>query len=208
MMDVFRGRVQVGGEWIAYGKSPECHPGDIPHQKDRQTLHAYEQVFSGWSPRAVLEVGVCDGGSLLIWRALWPAARVVGVDCRVPPDRAMAAFVGLHVEFIHREMPAQLDLPAAGFDLVIDDGAHGYTSVASNFEICWPLVAPGGRYVVEDWHLPEFDPGRIGGLLAETVIGADDGAHFCDGDFPPNSALRVEVYRRMIVVYKRGGDED
>jgi predicted O-methyltransferase YrrM len=202
-MDVFRGRINVGGSSLSYVRSLERCAEDIVHQKDRQTLAAYEEVLGRRTPESVLEIGIADGGSLLMWRSLWPKARVVGVDCVAPGAWSLAALAELDIEFIHRKMPTKLDFAPGSFDMIVDDGAHGYESIEAAFALCWPLLRAGGIYVVEDWHLPAFEPGRIGGLLSQTVIGPDDGEFFCDGEFPPDSALRVEVRRRMIVVYRR-----
>ncbi|HYL98694.1 MAG TPA: glycoside hydrolase family 99-like domain-containing protein, partial [Blastocatellia bacterium] len=50
-------------------------------------------------------------------------------------------------------------------DLVIDDGSHLAGPTRAAFEVLFPLLPPGGLYIIEDWaweHWPEFqDPGHI-----------------------------------------------
>jgi cephalosporin hydroxylase len=40
--------------------------------------------------------------------------------------------------------------PSGGFDVVIDDGSHADEDILVAFEHLWPLVQPGGFYVIED----------------------------------------------------------
>jgi hypothetical protein len=47
-------------------------------------------------------------------------------------------------------LPAMLDGP---FDLIVDDGCHNGMIVEDTFDLLWPLVAPGGFYVIEDWQV-------------------------------------------------------
>jgi cephalosporin hydroxylase len=44
-------------------------------------------------------------------------------------------------------------------DLVIDDASHQYDSTKASFQTLFPLLRPGGLYVIEDWawsHWKEF----------------------------------------------------
>ena len=36
-------------------------------------------------------------------------------------------------------------------DLVVDDASHLYEQTRKSFEILFPLLQPGGTYVIEDW---------------------------------------------------------
>src|SRR5205085_4846802 len=55
-------------------------------------------------------------------------------------------------EIVRRDLGGELDL-------VIDDGSHLPGPTLASFETLFPLLALGGRYVIEDWaweHWPEF----------------------------------------------------
>ena len=44
-------------------------------------------------------------------------------------------------------------------DLVVDDASHTYEETRASFEFLFPLLSPGGIYVVEDWswaHHPDY----------------------------------------------------
>jgi len=194
------------GSRLSYLHTASRRQGDIVHQKDRQTLVGYEQVLGGRAdPGRVLEIGIYSGGSLAMWRELWPAAEILGLDITLghinPEAAAHLDRAGVRRQVLPMPNPAARSL--GEFDLIIDDGAHGAGSVIDSFAICWPMLRRGGVYIVEDWHLAVFDPVLIAGALGRSVIGTDHGEHFCDGPFPDDSAERVDVRRRLIAVYKR-----
>jgi hypothetical protein len=192
---------------VSYLHSPSQSPGDVLHQKDRQLLSNYDDVMASWrrTPESVLEIGVYWGGSLCMWRMLWEQARVVGVDITlgnvVEPAWRFFRAAGVTCDLL--AMPSVEVARYGMFDMIVDDGAHGAESVLSTFKLCWPMVNPGGVYLIEDWHLEAFEPVRTAGTVAASVIGTDHGEHFCDGAFPLDSAERVEVRRRLIAIYKR-----
>ena len=39
----------------------------------------------------------------------------------------------------------------SSLDLVIDDASHMYSHTKNSFEILFPLLSPGGLYIIEDW---------------------------------------------------------
>ena len=44
-------------------------------------------------------------------------------------------------------------------DLVVDDASHTYEQTKASFEILFPLLQPGGIYLIEDWswaHMPRY----------------------------------------------------
>jgi Methyltransferase domain len=119
---------------------------------DKVTVHgyypAYEQLAAGLGSAArVCELGVLDGESLAMWQYLFPDGEITGVDvnphCRWPDGTRKV--VASHDD---PGLPALLGGP---FDLIVDDGCHQGEVVTRSFTLLWPLVAPGGRYVIEDW---------------------------------------------------------
>jgi predicted methyltransferase len=47
-------------------------------------------------------------------------------------------------EIVHTEFQESLDL-------VIDDASHMYALTKKSFETLFPLLRPGGLYIIEDW---------------------------------------------------------
>lgn len=128
-------------------------PG-APFQTDKIAhgyMPAYHRIAARLGPAArVCEVGVFFGGSLATWQVLFPDGLVAGVDnyqYAQWPDGTVKIFTAQD----DPELPALLAEHSAQWDLVIDDASHDGKLTARTLELLWPLVAPGGFYVIEDW---------------------------------------------------------
>lgn len=190
--------------------------------KHQSYLDLYEQLFAPLADRPVvlLELGVADGGSLLLWRDFFPRGTIVGVDARLPElDEAggrVQLYAGLQQDTALLDRVAQAHAPL-GFDIVIDDCAHVAELARASF---WHLfdnhLKPGGLYVVEDWGTgywdawpdgeryrgPGHDAGMVG-LVKELVdeCGVQDIAYpnvdtLSGADSPPRVPTKIE---RLIV---------
>jgi hypothetical protein len=116
----------------------------VPHQY----FQAYARIAGELGPSArVCELGVLGGESLWMFRGLFPLGSVTGVDANPeatwPPGTVK--IVALHDD------PALPGTLGGQFDLIVDDGGHDGAVVRRSFALLWPLVRPGGYYVVEDW---------------------------------------------------------
>lgn len=170
-------------------------------------LPDYLKLAELLGPRAtVCEVGVLDGYSLEMWLELFPDGTIVGVDHN--PHSTWP-------EHTHKVVAGQdsPDLPGLvtkhapmGCDLIVDDASHIGHMSATTFGLLWPLVNPGGYYVVEDWadpwlfpreiRWPQVAPGLAGGELHDYVpalIGA-----LRDG------ASRLTYTRQGLVIIEKG----
>jgi hypothetical protein len=119
-------------------------------------LEIYEKHFRRYvnkSPK-VLEIGVCEGGSLDLWKAYFgTGCQIIGVDvnpaCKDFEDEQTRIFIGNQADrnFLHG-----LIEQAGPFDIVIDDGGHRMTEQIVSFEELYPATADDGIYLVEDLH--------------------------------------------------------
>lgn len=107
--------------------------------------------------RNVTEIGIHLGKSLECWHLYFPNAQLWGVDIAVQPQAiGMARKLGSRVHILppadstDPRVPSRLRLRRASMDIVIDDGDHRPHANAKTLCNFWPLVAPGGLYVVED----------------------------------------------------------
>ena len=138
---------------------------------DKITAHhyhtAYEDVMSHLknTRSSLLEIGVASGYSLYAWKLfLGSDATVTGVDIN-PAFRH--DIPGVQVVIADATTQAFADtLGDCSLDVVIDDGSHRPGDIVKSFEVLYPKVKPGGRYVVED----------IGDLswVAQSVFAAHD----------------------------------
>jgi hypothetical protein len=66
-------------------------------------------------------------------------------------------------------------------DLVVDDASHTYEQTKASFEILFPLLQPGGIYLIEDWSwahhpnyqspdAPRFERPALSNLLFEQIM--------------------------------------
>lgn len=111
-------------------------------------------------PRNVLEIGMFEGGSMVLWDLLFAPQVLVGIDVRAKPIDAIERYRAgrPHIRTYYGRSPEKVGTPMAaresfpeGIDLVIDDSSHRYEATRQTFENLFPLVRPGGTYVVEGW---------------------------------------------------------
>jgi SAM-dependent methyltransferase len=132
--------------------------------KDKRFFDRYVTLLNGHEPQSVLEIGIFEGGSVILFAEMWPNARVVGVDLRAKSTAVQAHLeslgfanrVSLNYEVSQDNGPEMnriliQDFGAMKIDLVIDDASHLYTPTRGAFNIAFPYVAVGGWYVIEDW---------------------------------------------------------
>lgn len=129
---------------------------------------AYAELARRIGPAGrVLEVGVAYGGSLAMWQDLFPGGLVAGADhdpAATWPDGTVRIVAAQDAP----DLPdlARLASPD-GWDLIVDDASHHGGLSQVTFRLLWPLVRPGGWYVLEDWPVAFLDPwkdsGRFGG---------------------------------------------
>lgn len=134
-----------------------AHAGKVAH-KWNLYLDVYERVLAPWRerPLTLVEVGVQNGGSLELWAKYFPnAMALVGcdVDERCRALRFDDPRVRLVIGAINSAASARaIEAHAPAFDIFIDDGSHVSPDIIAAFCNYFPLVRPGGLYIVEDLH--------------------------------------------------------
>jgi 23S rRNA U2552 (ribose-2'-O)-methylase RlmE/FtsJ len=101
----------------------------------------------------ILEIGVCNGGSLQIWKKYFGSkCKVVGIDndpYTEYEEERISVKIGSqnNVEFLN-EVISEYGTP----DIIIDDGSHIQLDILQSFSTLYPLLNPGGVYIIEDTH--------------------------------------------------------
>ena len=150
--------------------------------------------------RNVLEVGVFFGSSLRMWRDFFPNSLTWGVDTFkgvqghtvrgkaatfANPDQFLLEWkAGMHerIRLIVGNQSNETDMGrvvvelqgGVPFDLIVEDGSHLNRDQQRNLVRLFPLVAPGGIYVMEDLHCsqqPGFDEPKRGMHTSLSVLG-------------------------------------
>lgn len=114
----------------------------------------------------VLEIGVYLGGTLWLWKSLWPEAEVVGIDNMTLIGRCEACerrrahngcpnmMLDLNSRDAHLLRRNSADVPAhfkpASFDLLHIDGDHSISGVRADWNNYSPMVKPGGLILLHD----------------------------------------------------------
>jgi predicted O-methyltransferase YrrM len=174
-------KISSGGEFSLGGENFVIE-GEVP-TKDRRPstseaftivksepyLRAYEDLASNFSPRSILELGVFQGGSYVFLDKLFNPYRMSAVEISPKPVVPLLHYVSrTENRFVHfatsqrdGEMLKQIVLGelADEVDLVVDDACHAYEETKASFEFLFPLLQPGGIYLIEDWswaHHPNY----------------------------------------------------
>src|SRR6267142_1757440 len=126
-------------------------------------LRNYEHYFSELRDKEVtlFELGIKEGGSLLMWRDYFEQARIVGLDINPVPldeeNERIRTYQGAQQDTELLDRIASENAPA-GFDIIIDDCAHiGVLARASFWHLFDNHLKSGGVYVIEDWGTGYWD---------------------------------------------------
>ncbi len=194
--------------------------------KNRHLVDQYERFWSAteFRPRRMLEIGIWDGGSTAFWYQHLRPERLVAIDLQDREDsayfRRYVTAHGLEGRVLTRWRTDQADRAAlqeivdrdlgGEIDLVIDDGSHLEAPTRASFEALFPLLPPGGLYIVEDWaweHWPEFQSaahawaGEAGlTALVSDLLAATGSA--------PALIRRLAVHEGFVVVERGESRED
>jgi len=121
-------------------------------------LEYYDGLFRGLRdlPISMLEIGVQNGGSLETWANYFVNAKNI-VGCDIDEKCKNLAFEDGRINVVvgnanSEETNSKIRGLSNAFDIIIDDGSHISHDVLNSFFIYFPLLAPGGIYIVEDAH--------------------------------------------------------
>jgi predicted O-methyltransferase YrrM len=159
-------RVEVDGVlFVAGGGGVAPTPTAFPVNKPPDLLRAFVELALELDAPRVVEIGTQHGGSAALLALLSRPATLVTVDIRPErPDALLEAMrtagLGERVvayEGVDQGDRAQLarilddELGDEPIDLVVDDASHELVATRSTFELLFPRLRPGGRYLIEDW---------------------------------------------------------
>lgn len=175
--------------------------------------------------RNVMEVGMGNGGSTMVWHDFFTEASIYGVDQSL--SRVRNYLRGLPRIHLLQANPlqaevAELGLSPGSMDIVFESAGLGLTGQERILPRLWPLVRAGGYYVIQDvsWdrdmdqksypllHNPEALPKEVrrvfsenDAFFADTTLG-----HRAFGDFirdVPEDLNRFSHNAHVIVIRKR-----
>lgn len=168
--------LEVGGTRFTISVDPDVYTTAVP--TGREFMLVKRRAMVEWlagrlSPEDnsnILEVGIYKGGSTAFLNALLRPAIQVAVELEPEPVQALEEYAGsgasgaLHC-FYGVDQADEIALAriieetfaGAPLDLVVDDASHLYRETRSTFEVAFPKLRPGGRYIIEDWNWAHMD---------------------------------------------------
>lgn len=170
---------------------------------------SYLKIAGELGPKArVCELGVENGESLRMWQSLFPQGLVVGVDIS---DAAYWPTGTVKIVSAQDDPALQAKLGSNGlgpFNLIVDDASHNGIATRKSFELLWPLVAPGGFYVIEDWMVALRDAERPGETWGRSENWGTSMLRTAEGLLPllayPDGEVESIIYKYgMIIVCRR-----
>lgn len=177
------------------------NPGQMTHQKDPPIAAAYADFLENnpITPKRILEIGVCRGGSLAIWREMFAPCDIIGIDNnlgQLQPWTLDHYKEDNQIQIHHMNMPDPNVSQFGMFDLIIDDGGHGVAAVLPTFKLCWPMLNSTGLYIVEDWIAN--GEARMINYFIDNMVG-----YWADSNLVPDSPLSLMIYRTFFAMRKQ-----
>ncbi|MDR1701892.1 MAG: class I SAM-dependent methyltransferase [Sporomusaceae bacterium] len=184
-------------------------------------FEVYERHFAKFrnTDVTVVEIGVCKGGSLKMWKNYFGSnAQIVGIDispyCKNFEEDRIKIMVGSQEDRSFLKSVAQ---NLSKIDIVIDDGGHTMNQQIVSFEELFPLISENGVYLCEDLHTSYIAEGyggryRKSGTFVEyskDFIDYINSWHFqeLNNDLPAenfkHSAHSLHYYDSILVIEKR-----
>lgn len=133
------------------------------HTTDKGSYHDYldgyysKEFTNPEKVTSILEIGVQNGGSLILWHEWFTNAKIVGIDV------TDACLNNYKEASLGREFPRIEIIIADGYDksvvdahkdnsydYIIDDGPHTLESMKDAIELWMPKVKVGGKLIIED----------------------------------------------------------
>ena len=140
------------------------HTGRLIDRWDHY-LDIYPRYFERFRDKhvRVLEIGVCHGGSLQLWKAYFGYdAEITGLDinpqCKEYEDAQIKVVIGNQA---NPHFMAKFAEEHGPWDIVIDDGSHVTEHQETSFRALWPHTT--AFYICEDCHTryPQLEAGLI-----------------------------------------------
>jgi len=158
-------RFEIDGIEFVIDMSPKdrrpSKEGSFTLVKNSSYIAIYENLARSISPRGLLELGIFQGGSFVLFDKLFRPSRMAAVDLNPIPVQPLVDYArGREHRYLHFGV-SQTDEKAlvrivedelcGKLDLVVDDASHMCDLTRRSFELLFPLLQPGGAYIVEDW---------------------------------------------------------
>ncbi|WP_321845004.1 class I SAM-dependent methyltransferase [Paraburkholderia bannensis] len=158
---------EIGGytirlSYVHGGSEAKSSGNEFALMKGKKFLQHYTSL-DRMKCRKVLELGVYQGGSFVFLDQLLQPEKISAVELSTTPISALDEYVSkhssrakLHYGTSQDDTDRLLEIVREDFggelDLVVDDASHFYEQTKTSFKTLFPLLRPGGTYIIEDWN--------------------------------------------------------
>jgi hypothetical protein len=125
---------------------------------DKGTCHNYIEIYDKELDKkdnvTLLEIGIHNGGSLILWDEWFNNAKIYGIDPYfefngvLPEPVAKLPYKIFTIDSTSRD--ASTIFNDGMFDYIIDDGVHTSDFQIKTFNIYFNKLSVGGKYFIED----------------------------------------------------------
>lgn len=158
-------RFQVDGVTFVCGYHIDPTPGTFTLVKSPSMVERYRALVADLEHPRIVEIGIAHGGSVALLTLLTQPSKLVAIELDREPVGSLSSFIDERslgdsvVPYYGVDQSDEeqiLDIVEREFgggplDLVIDDASHLYGPTVTSFECLFPLLRPGGKYLIEDW---------------------------------------------------------
>lgn len=193
-------KFQIQGVSFEYsGNYDQCSTlKNINLLKPRHVIDLYCDLLPKKNRVNIFELGVFEAGSAIILALMNPHAYIVGIDFTNKPhldDIVEELGLADRIRIYHNVQQQDekrlrqiidYEFKGEGIDFVIDDASHFYQYTRDSFEVVFPYLNRGAKYVIEDWnwaHMPGqyqttkwADKDALTNLVFELVMLAGSGS--------------------------------
>ena len=126
----------------------------LNYPSDKDTNHnytpVYQEEFTQIENIKILELGVCYGGSLILWDGFFINSEIHGVDNVKYTDSPIPGIIHWgKYEDVDSEFENNY------FDYIVNDSMHYAKEQIDAFKIYYSKLKPGGKFFMED--IPDMD---------------------------------------------------
>jgi len=156
-------------------------PASCPSPSN-QTRSRYLKLCRELQPEVIVELGIHMGGSTALLHALNRPSLLVALELVAEPPVALSDYIRRHAlssvirpyygvnqaDRVAVEAILEAELAGRKVDLVIDDASHLLEETRSSFETLFPLLRPGGVFVIEDWNSDHLVADGLQAVVADS----------------------------------------
>lgn len=133
--------------------------------KNRAMIECELDAVQDLQVENIIDIGIWQGGSVVLLDLVFSPGKLVALefsDRALPPldsyvsSRGRSRSVSLHKgvnqgDSVRLRKIVQDEFNGEPLDLVIDDASHFYDETKKSFDLLFPRLREGGKFIIEDW---------------------------------------------------------